>query len=69
VPVHEEPDSGDGCVGESWVELGRVDGIDEEPTLIEADGRRRPPQELVRMGEPREAAVLVEWVRLQGAGW
>ena len=69
MPGHEDGDSGDGRGGERCVELGRVDGIDEQPALVEADGRRRPPQELVRMGEPREAAVLVEGVRLQGAAW
>jgi hypothetical protein len=67
VAGHEEGDFGNGRVGEGRVELGRVDGIDEEPTLVQANGRRRPPQELVRMGEPCEAPVLVEGVRLQGA--
>jgi hypothetical protein len=69
VAGHEERNPDHGRIGEGRVELGRIDGIDEQPTLVEADGRRRPPQELVRMGEPREAAVLVECVRLQGAGW
>jgi hypothetical protein len=67
VAGHEERDSDDGRVAEGRIEIGRVDGIDEQPALVEADGRRRPPQELVRMGEPREAPVLVEGVRLQGA--
>ena len=69
MPGHEDGDSGDGRGRERGVELGRVDGIDEQPALVEVDGRRRPPQELVRMGEPREAPVLVEGVRLQGAAW
>ena len=69
MPGHEEGDSDDRRAGERGVQLGRVDGIDEQPALVEADGRRRPPQELVRMGEPREAPVLVEGIRLQGAAW
>jgi hypothetical protein len=69
VAGHEERDSDHARVGEGRVELGRVDGVDEQPALVEANGCRRSPQELVRVGEPGEAPVLVEWVRLQGAGW
>jgi hypothetical protein len=67
VPFHENGDAGDGCRRQGCVELSRVDRIDEEPFLVEADGGRRPAQELVRMGEPGEAPALVERVRLQGA--
>ncbi|MGH3075829.1 MAG: hypothetical protein ACRDQC_12910, partial [Gaiellales bacterium] len=54
---------------EGTVEVRGVNGIGEQPAVVEPDGGRRTPEELVRMGEPREAPALVEWVRLQGAGW
>jgi hypothetical protein len=69
VAGHEESDSGHGRGLQRRIQLGCVDGIDEEPAVVEADGGRRAPQELVRMGEPREAPALVEGVRLQGARW
>jgi hypothetical protein len=69
VPFHEDGDADHRRDGEGFVELGGVDGIHEEPALVEPDGSRSSPQELVRMGEPREAPGVVDSVRLQGAGW
>ena len=69
VARHEDGDADDRGRGQCFVEVRGIDGIGEEPTLVEPDGGRRTPQELVRMGEPGEAPALVEWVRLQGAGW
>jgi hypothetical protein len=69
VALHEDGDADHRSRGECCVEVRGVDGIGEEPALIEPDCGRRTPQELVRMGEPGEAPALVEWVRLQGAGW
>ena len=69
VALHEDGDPDHRGSGEGTVEVRGIDGIGEEPTLVEPHGGRRTPQELVRMGEPGEAPALVEWVRLQGAGW
>jgi hypothetical protein len=69
VAPHEDGDPDDRGSGERFVEVRGVDGIGEEPTLVEPNCRRRTPEELVRMGEPGEAPALVEWVRLQGARW
>jgi hypothetical protein len=69
VAPHEDGDPDDRGRGQCFVEVRGVDGIGEEPALVEPNGGRRTPQELVRMGEPGEAPALVEWVRLQGAGW
>jgi hypothetical protein len=69
VAFHERGDAGHRCARQRRIELARVDRVDEEPALVEADRRRRSPQKLVRVGEPGEAPVLVEAVRLQGAGW
>ena len=69
VAPHEDGDPDDRGRGQCSVEVRGVDGIGEEPALVEPNGARRTPQELVRMGEPGEAPALVEWVRLQGAGW
>jgi hypothetical protein len=66
--VHQERDPDDRCPGQGIVELGRVERIGEQPALVQPDRRRGSPQELVRVGEPREAVVLVEAVRLQGGG-
>ena len=67
VAVHENGDPDDRRGGKRFVELGGIHRIREEPALLEPDGGRCPPQELVRTGEPGEAPALVEWVRLQGA--
>ena len=69
VALHEDGDADHRGRCEGTVEVRGVDGIGEEPALVEPNGGRRTPQELVRMGEPGEAPALVEWVRLQGAGW
>jgi hypothetical protein len=69
VAPHEDGDADDRGRGERFVEVRGIDGIGEEPTIVEPNRGRRTPQELVRMGEPGEAPALVEWVRLQGAGW
>jgi hypothetical protein len=70
VAIHERRHADDRCFGrERRVEVRRIDGVGEEPSLVQPDRARRSPQELVRMGEPGEAPVLVEAVRLQGAGW
>jgi hypothetical protein len=68
VTFHEDGDGDDRRSGERLVELRDVDRIGEEPARLEPDSGRRPPQELVRAGEPGEAPVLVEAVRLQVAG-
>jgi hypothetical protein len=68
VALHERGDADDRCGSERLVEPGGVHGIREEPAVGEPDRRGRSPQELVRVGEPGEAPVLVEAMRLQGAG-
>jgi hypothetical protein len=69
VAIHQERDPEHRCFREGVVEAGRVERIGEQPALVQPDRGRGSPQELVRVGEPREAPVLVEVVRLQGAGW
>jgi hypothetical protein len=69
VTVHQERDPGDRRSRQCVVEAGRVKRIGEQPAVVQPDRGRGSPQELVRVGEPREAPVLVEAVRLQGAGW
>jgi hypothetical protein len=67
VAVHEQRDAEHGRLREGIVEAGRVERVDEDPAVVEPDRRRCAPEELVRVGEPREAPVIVEAVRLQGA--
>jgi len=69
VAIHQERDPEHRRFREGVVEAGRVERIGEQPALVQPDRGRGSPQELVRVGEPREAPVLVEAVRLQGAGW
>jgi hypothetical protein len=69
VSAHEQRDAEDGRLREGLVEARRIERIDEEPARVEPDRGRGALEELVRMGEPREAPAVVECVRLQGAGW
>jgi hypothetical protein len=67
--IHEQRHADDGPPAERLVQPGRFERISEEPALVEPDRGRGSPQELARVGEPREAPMVVEAVRLQGAGW
>ena len=69
VALHQERDPEHRCFREGVVEAGRVERVGEEPAVREPDRGRGALHELARVGEPREAPVLVEAVRLQGAGW
>jgi len=69
VAIHQERDPEHRCFREGVVEAGRVERVGEEPAVREPDRGRGALHELARVGEPREAPVLVEAVRLQGAGW
>jgi hypothetical protein len=68
VAIHEKRHADDRRAGECRVELGSVERVDQEPAVLEPDRGRGSPQELVRVGEPGEASMLIEAVRLQGGG-